>query len=166
MIVNMNKLNKDTRILILNMLVEGMSMRSVSRTANVSINTVAKLLTDAGNACATYHDNYVQNVNAKRVECDEIWSFIYAKQGNVSRAKSAPVDAGDAWTFTAIDADSKLILSYLVGDRDGQSALAFMDDLRKRVDNRIQLTTDGLGAYIGAVEGAFGGDVDFAQIIK
>ena len=95
-----------------------------------------------------------------------IWSFIYAKQGNVSRAKSAPVNAGDAWTFTAIDADSKLIRSYLVGDRDGQSVLAFMDDLHKRVDNRIQLITDGLGAYIGAVEGAFGGDVDFAQIIK
>ena len=150
------------------MLVEGVSMRAITRITGVSINTVAKLLTDAGNAAAAYHHSHVHGIEGnRRIECDEIWAFVYAKQRAVSRAKSAPDGAGDAWTFTAIDAQSKLIVSYLVsGDRDGQSAIAFMDDLRGRLADRPQISTDGLSSYVGAVEGAFGGDVDFAQVIK
>ena len=164
----MNKLPTSKRAMILSMLVEGMSMRSISRTVGVSINTVTKLLVDAGEACAAYHDKAVRGIRGhRRVECDEIWSFVYAKERAVRHAKAAPDGAGDAWTFTAIDADAKLIVSYLVsGERDGESALAFMDDLRGRLDDRPQISTDGLSAYLGAVEGAFGGDVDFAQVIK
>ena len=143
-------------------------MRSVTRVTGVSINTVTKLMNDAGNACAAYHDEHVREIRGhRRVECDEIWSFVYAKERAVVRAKVAPDGAGDVWTFTAIDADSKLILSYLVaGERDGETALAFVDDLHSRLDDRPQLTTDGLTAYLESVEGAFGGDVDFAQVIK
>lgn len=141
-------------------------MRSVSRIADVSINTVSKLLVDAGEACAIYHDETVRNVTASKVQCDEIWSFVYSKEKNVKKAKSAPEGAGDAWTWTAIDADSKLIISYLVGGRDGQYALEFMDDVRGRLANRVQLTTDGHRAYLNAVEEAFGSDVDYAMLIK
>ena len=164
----MNKLSVAKRAQILSMLVEGMSMRSITRITGASINTVTKLLTDAGNACAAYHDEHVRGITGhRRIECDETWSFVYAKQGNVSDAKSAPRVAGDVWTWTAIDADSKLIASYLVSTaRDGESAMAFMDDLRSRLDDRVQISTDGLKAYSEAVEGAFGGDVDFAQIVK
>ena len=164
----MNKLPTAKRAMILSMLVEGMSMRSISRTVGVSINTVTKLLVDAGEACAEYHDEAVRGIRGRRrVECDEIWSFVYAKERAVRHAKAAPEGAGDAWTFTAIDADAKLIVLYLVsGERDGESALAFMDNLRGRLDDRPQISTDGLSAYVGSVEGAFGGDVDFAQVIK
>ena len=148
--------------------VEGMSMRSITRITGVSINTVAKLLDDAGDACAAYHHEHVRGIRGhRRVECDEIWSFVYAKERAVRHAKAAPDGAGDAWTFTAIDADAKLILSYLVsGECDGETALAFMDDLRDRLEDRPQITTDGLSVYEGAVEGAFGGEVDFAQVVK
>ena len=152
--------------MILNMLVEGMSMRSVSRTVGVSINTVAKLLVEAGEACAAYHDETVCDVKARRVQCDEIWAFCYAREKNVARAKAAPHGAGDVWTWTAIDADSRMILSYEVGDRSGATAMEFMDDLRRRLANRVQLTTDGHRAYLEAVEGAFGGDVDYARLVK
>ena len=162
----MNKLDTAKRVMILNMLVEGMSMRSISRTVGVSINTVSKLLVEAGEACAAYHDETVREVHASRVQCDEIWAFCYAKEKNVARAKSAPQGAGDVWTWTALDADSKLIVSYEVGDRSGQTAMEFMDDLRPRLANRVQLTSDGHKAYLEAVEGAFGGDVDYAQLIK
>ena len=164
----MNKLSTEKRAQILSMLVEGMSMRAITRITDVSINTVAKLLNDAGHACAAYHHEHVRGIAGhRRIECDEIWSFVYAKERAVPRAKAAPDGAGDVWTFTAIDADAKLILSYLVsGERDGESALAFMDDLRGRLEDRPQLSTDGLVAYREAVEGAFGGDVDFAQVIK
>ena len=164
----MNKLPTAKRAQILSMLVEGMSMRSITRITGVSINTVTKILNDAGDACAAYHDEHVRGIRGhRRIECDEIWAFVYAKERAVRHAKSAPAGAGDAWTFTAIDADAKLIVSYLVsGERDGESALAFMDDLRGRLDDRPQISTDGLSAYLGAVEGAFGGDVDFAQVIK
>lgn len=141
-------------------------MRSISRTCGVSINTVSKLLVDAGNACAKYHDETVRDVKTQRVQCDEIWSFVYAKDKNVKTAKSAPDGAGDVWTWTAIDADSKLILAYEVGDRSGATAIEFMDDLRKRLANTVQLTTDGHKAYLEAVEGSFGADVDYAQLIK
>lgn len=148
------------------MLVEGMSMRSISRTVGVSINTVSKLLVEAGEACAAYHDETVRNVTAQRVQCDEIWSFVYAKDKNVKTAKAAPDGAGDVWTWTALDSDSKMILAYEVGDRSAATAIEFMDDLRARLANRVQLTTDGHKAYLEAVEGAFGGDVDFAQLVK
>ena len=162
----MNKLPTAKRVQILNMLVEGMSMRSVSRVAGVSINTVSKLLIEAGEACAAYHDEAVRDVPASRVQCDEIWSFCYAKEKNVARAKAAPKGAGDVWTWTAIEADSKLIVSWEVGDRTSATAIEFMDDLRDRLANRVQLTTDGHKAYLEAVEGAFGGDVDYAQLVK
>lgn len=141
-------------------------MRSISRLSDVSINTVSKLLVDAGKACAAFHDDKVRNVKARRVQVDEIWSFTYAKQKNVPTAKAAPVGAGDTWTWTALDADTKLIVSWLVGGRDGEYAMAFMDDLRSRLANRVQLTSDGHRAYLEAVEGAFGGDVDYAQLVK
>lgn len=141
-------------------------MRSVSRVADVSINTVTKLLEDAGKACAAFHHEMVREVHAQRVQCDEIWSFCYAKQKNVAKAKAAPDEAGDVWTWTALDADSKLIVSWLVGGRDAGYALEFMDDLRSRLASRVQLTTDGHKAYLEAVEGAFGGDVDYAMLVK
>ncbi|PZT91009.1 MAG: IS1 family transposase [Citromicrobium sp.] len=162
----MNKLPIEKRRLILNMLVEGSSMRSISRVADVSINTVSKLLVEAGQAAIALHNDHVQNVEAQRVQCDEIWSFCYAKQKNVKTAKAAPSEAGDVWTWTALDADTKLIVSYLVGGRDAEYALEFMDDLRARLANRVQLTTDGHGAYLEAVEEAFGADVDYAQLVK
>ena len=120
----MNKLPLAKRILILSLLVEGSSLRSISRTVGVSINTVTKLLEDAGRACAAYHDETVRDVKAKHVQCDEIWSFCYAKAKNVPTAKAAPEGAGDVWTWTAIERDTKLVLSYEVGDRSGETALA------------------------------------------
>ena len=162
----MNKLPHAKRIQILAMLCEGSSMRSISRVADVSINTVSKLLVEAGEACLTIHDEMVRNVKASRIQCDEIWSFCHAKQKNVAAAKAAPEGAGDVWTWTAIDADTKLIVSYYVGDRSGESAMMLMDDLQGRLANRVQLTTDGHRAYLEAVEGTFGGDVDFAQLVK
>ena len=135
----MNKLNTKKRATILTLLVEGMSMRAVSRVTGVSINTVTKLLVDAGEACAEYHDQAVRGVQARRVQCDEIWSFCYAKAKHVPTAKAAPDGAGDVWTWTAIDADTKLIVSYEVGDRSGATAFDFMNDLRLRLANRVQL---------------------------
>jgi IS1 family transposase len=162
----MNKLPLRTRAQALSMLCEGSSMRSISRVCDVSINTVSKLLIDAGKACAAFHDATVQNVKTRRCQVDEIWSFTYAKQKNVPRAKRQDLAYGDTWTWTAIDADSKLIVSWLVGGRDSDYAMAFMDDLKSRLANRVQLTSDGHRAYLEAVEGAFGGDVDYAQLVK
>ena len=162
----MNKLPLAKRVQILSMLCEGSSMRSISRVVDVSINTVSKLLEDAGKACAAFHDDKVRGVDAKRVHCDEIWSFTYAKAKNVAVAKAAPDQAGDTWTWTALDADSKLIVSYLVGGRDAEYADAFMSDLAGRLTSRVQLTTDGHKAYLEAVEGAFGADVDYAMLVK
>ena len=162
----MNQLETSKRVLILTMLVEGMSMRSVSRTAGVSINTVSKLLIDAGCACAEYHDDAVREVGSRRVQCDEIWSFCYAKRRNVASAKAPPSGAGDVWTWTAIDSDAKLLLAYHVGNRTAASAVEFMADLRSRLVNRVQLTTDGFNPYVEAVEAAFGSDVDFARLVK
>ena len=164
--INMNKLSIKARAQMLNMLCEGSSMRSVSRLADVSINTVAKLLIDAGTYCANFHDDKVRGVTAKRIQCDEIWSFTAAKQKNVPNMKTPVEGAGDTWTWTGIEAQSKLIVSWLVGGRDGDYAIAFMDDLRSRIENRVQLTTDGHKAYLQAVEGAFGGDVDYAVLHK
>jgi IS1 family transposase len=162
----MNKLPLAKRVQILSMLVEGSSMRSISRVADVSINTVSALLVDAGKACAEHHDRTVRDVASKRIQADEIWSFCYAKQKNVVTAKAAPEDAGDVWTWTALDADTKLIVSYLVGGRDAGYAHEFMQDVAARLTNRVQLTTDGLKSYLQAVEGAFGADIDYAQLVK
>ena len=141
-------------------------MRSISRTIGVSINTVTKLLVNAGEASAEFHHKAVRHVEAKRVQCDEIWSFCYTKQKNVEIAKDAPEGAGDIWTWTALDPDSKLIISYLVGGRDSGYALEFLDDVKSRLANRVQLTTDGHKAYLEAIEDAFGSDVDYAQLVK
>ena len=162
----MNKMPLKTRALILNMLCEGQSMRATARLADVSFNTVAKLLIDAGKVCADLHDELVQGVTASRVQCDEVWSFTYAKQKNVATAKAAPQVAGDTWTWTALDADTKLIVSSMVGGRDAEYANAFMDDVASRLANRVQMTTDGHKAYLEAVEGSFGADIDYAQLIK
>jgi hypothetical protein len=162
----MNRLSTEDRAKILHMLCEGMSIRAVTRLTGASKNTVAKLLVNAGKACAAYHDQRVRDVKAARVQVDEIWSFTYAKQKNVASAKDAPEGAGDTWTWTALDADSKLIVSYLVGGRDAEYAMWFMDDLASRLANRVQLTSDGHRAYLEAVEGAFGADVDYAQLVK
>jgi IS1 family transposase len=163
----MNKLPLAKRVQILSMLCEGSSMRSISRVADVSINTVAKLLADAGEACLSLHDETVRGVEAKRVQCDEIWSFCYAKARNVADAKAAPDGAGDVWTWTALDADTKLIVSYFAGDRSGESALILADDMRARIaSERVQITTDGHNAYLGAIQEAFGADADHATLEK
>ena len=141
-------------------------MRSISRVVDVSINTVSALLVDAGKACARHHDGTVRNVRSKRIQADEIWSFCYAKQKNVATAKAALEEAGDVWTWTALDADSKLIVSYLIGGRDAEYANEFIQDVAGRLANRVQLTTDGHRAYLDAVEGAFGADIDYAMLLK
>ena len=163
---SMNKLPVAKRVQILSLLCEGSSMRSVSRLCDVSINTVSGLLVSAGKVCATFHDEKVRGVKARRVQVDEIWSFTYAKNKNVEKAKKAPEGSGDTWTWTGLDADSKLIVSWLVGSRDAVCASAFVNDLASRLKNRIQLTSDGLKLYLDAVEDAFGGDVDYAQLVK
>ena len=162
----MNKLDITKRAQILAMLCEGASMRSVSRLADVSINTVSKLLEDAGRFYAGFHDAKVRNVKAKRVQVDEIWSFTYAKAKNVETVKAAPDGAGDTWTWTAIEAQTKLLISHFVGGRDGDCAKWFMDDVAMRLTNSVQLTSDGHKAYLEAVEGAFGADIDYAMLIK
>ena len=162
----MNKLPLKTRSLILKMLCEGQSMRATARLADVSFNTVSKLLIDAGKVCADLHDELVQGVTASRVQCDEVWSFTYAKQKNVATAKAAPQEAGDTWTWTALDADTKLIVSSMVGGRDAEYANSFMGDVASRLANRVQMTTDGHKAYLEAIEGSFGADIDYAQLIK
>ncbi len=142
-------------------------MRSITRIENCGINTVERLVVAAGKAGMDYHDQHVREVPAQLVQCDEIWAFLYAKRKNVEHAVAAPAEAGDVWTWTAIDSDSKLVISWAVSNsRDGETALDLMDDLRARTASRFQLTTDGLNAYPEAVEGAFGGDIDFAQLIK
>ena len=162
----MNKLDTKTRKLILRCLVEGQSIRATARTADVSKNTVSKLLIDTGKACSDYQNKVLHSLPCSRIQVDEVWSFIYAKEKNVSRAKSAPPEAGDVWTWTAICADTKLVPSWRIGDRSSETAIDFMDDLRGRLANRVQLTSDGHKAYLEAVEGAFGGDVDYAQLVK
>ena len=162
----MNRLSRTKRAQILTLLVEGMSLRAISRATDASINTISNLLVDAGEACSAYHDETVRRVRAKRVQVDEIWSFTYAKQKNVAMAKTAPDGSGDTWTWTAIDADSKLVVSWLVGPRDAGSAFTFVSDLADRLATRVQLTSDGLRLYLDAVEDTFGADIDFAQLIK
>jgi IS1 family transposase len=163
---SMNKLSTTERARILHLLCEGMSIRSITRTEKVGKNTVIRLMLDAGKACVAYHDKHVRNLKAKRIQVDEVWSFIYSKQKNVATAKSAPDGAGDAWTWTAIEAQTKLLVSYFVGGRDGDCAAWFISDLAARLANRVQLTSDGHKAYLEAVEGAFGADIDYAMLVK
>jgi IS1 family transposase len=162
----MNKLSREDRARILHLLCEGSSIRAVTRLTGVSKNTVIKLVVDAGKAASWYQDRVFRNLTCKRVQVDEIWNFVYAKQKNVPTAKAAPANAGDVWTWTAIDAETKLMPSWFVGGRDSESAIIFMDDLAFRLANRVQLTSDGLRAYLEAVEGAFGADIDYAQLVK
>jgi IS1 family transposase len=162
----MNKLDREARAHILHLLCEGQSIRAVTRLTGASKNTVTKLVVDAGHACAAYQDRVLRNLPSKRVQVDEIWNFVYAKNDNVKAAKAAPKDAGDVWTWTAIDADTKLLVSWLVADRKIESAVTFMDDLKERLSNRVQLTSDGHRPYLTAVDTVFGNDVDYAMLQK
>lgn len=162
----MNRLPFEKRRQILHLMVEGTGVNAISRLTGVSKVTILRLLEQAGAACMAHHDKAVRGVKASRVECDEIWSFNYCKKAKLATAKAAPEGAGDAWTWTAIDADSKLIVSYLIGGRDADAAQDFMHDVADRLANRVQLTTDGHGVYLGAVLGAFGIDVDYAMLVK
>jgi IS1 family transposase len=161
----MNRLPIAKRAQIIQMLVEGASLRSTSRMADVSINTVTKLLLDIADAAHTYHDQNVRNVRCRRVQADEIWCFVGAKAKNATPSQKAD-GWGDVWTWTAIDADTKLCVSYLVGGRDGWWAREFMQDVASRIRGKVQLRTDQHRAYLEAVEDAFGGDVDYAQLQK
>ena len=161
----MNYLSNAERARIISSLVEGNSINATSRMLGFSTNTITKLLVQMGEACRQYHDEHVVDVKSKRVQCDEIWSFVGAKQKNATM-EQCEAGWGDAWTWTALDADSKLVISYLVGQRGAWWAKRFMEDVASRVASRIQITTDGHRAYAEAVEGAFGMDVDYAMLIK
>lgn len=162
----MNKLNMKQRAQILHMLVEGNSLRAVARMADVSRNTVNKLLLDVGKACLEYQDKHLRDLPCKYVQCDEIWSFVYAKDKNVPENKKHQFGYGDVWTWVAIDADTKLVPCWHVGSRDGEAARTFIDDLADRLANRVQMTTDGHKPYLKAIESAFGNDIDYARLIK
>ncbi len=162
----MNKLSREARAQILGMMVEGMSMRSISRMTGASKNTIVKLLADAGEAFSEYQDRVMRDLTCKRVQVDEIWAFVYAKAKNVPGAKAAPEGAGDCWTWMAIDADTKLIPSFYVGARDAEAAQLFIGDLALRLANRVQLTSDGHKPYLEAVEQSFGADIDYAMLVK
>jgi len=162
----MNRLDTKTRRQIVAALVEGCSIRSICRMTGVAKGTVLKLVRDLGEACSDYQDKTLRGLRCERVQCDEIWSFCYAKDRNVPRSMEGQPGVGSVWTFTAIDADSKLMLSYFVGDRDMQTACRFMLDVASRIENKIQLTTDGFAAYRHAVGLAFDGEIDYAMLIK
>jgi len=161
-----NKLPLAERAQTIGLLVEGNSLRAASRLADVSINTVTKLLVDVGAACAAYQDRALRELPCKRLQLDEIWAFVYAKAKNVHDAKAAPEIAGDVWTWTALDADIKLIASWMVGDRSGETVRVFVDDLASRLAGRVQITTDGHKACLQAIDDAFGIDVDYAVLEK
>jgi IS1 family transposase len=165
-ITYMNRLSTAKRVQIVKALVEGNSLRSTTRMVGVSINTVTKLLVDLGAACEAFHDTHVCNVPAQRVQCDEIWTFCYARQANVPEEKRGVFGYGDLWTWVGQDADSKLVISWHVGRRNAETALPFMHDLASRLTSRVQLTTDGLHAYLQATDSAFGSDIDYARLIK
>jgi IS1 family transposase len=163
----MNKLTDDKRVQVVAALVEGNSIRSTVRMTGVAKNTVQKLLLDIGAACSEYLNKTLCDLKSERVQMDELWSFVAAKQKNVTPAVVARTGyAGDAWTFVAIDADSKLVISWMVGPRDAKSAKAFLDDVAGRLSNRVQVTTDGHKMYFAAVPDAFPQGVDFAQLVK
>jgi IS1 family transposase len=161
-----NVLSTAKRVQIVSALVEGVGIRATARIANVSKDTVMKLWREIGEACIRYQDETFRNLTCKRLQVDEIWSFVYAKAKNVPAEMKGTFGVGDVWTFTAIDADTKLMPSFLVGSRDAGCATEFLQDLAGRLVNRVQLTTDGHKMYLGAVEDAFGGAIDFAQLVK
>ena len=161
----MNRLTKEERTRVVAALVEGNSVRATVRMTGVAKNTVIKLLLDLAEACAGYHDRNVRNLRVRRLQCDEVWNFVGAKAKNASPEKKAE-GWGDTWTWTALDADTKLCVSYLVGGRDAGWAIEFLEDCASRITGRVQITTDGHRAYLDAVEGAFGMDVDYAQLHK
>ena len=162
----MNRLSIEKRVQILAVLCEGMGINAATRITDVSKNTVLKLLADVGFACAKYQDEVMRNLKCKRIECDEIWSFVGMKQKNVPQELHGTLGYGDVYTWTAIDADTKLIPCWHVGTRGAEEGFAFIADLASRLSNRVQLTTDGHGVYVDAVDDAFGSEIDFAQIIK
>jgi IS1 family transposase len=161
-----NVLKAAKRVAVISALVEGNSVNATVRMTGVAKNTILKLLVELGAVCAAYQDRTLRNLPCKRVQVDEIWAFCYAKAKNVPAAKQGTFGFGDVWTFTAIDADTKLVPSFLVGSRDAGCATEFVQDLASRLSGRIQLTSDGHKMYLSAVEDGFGGDVDFAQLIK
>ena len=163
--LNMNRLSNDERIRVVAALVEGNSIRSTSRMTDVARNTITKLLVDLGQACMKYHDEHVRSVRVRRLQCDEIWAYVGAKARNVKPEKKE-IGWGDVWTWVGIDADTKLVVSYLVGGRGADWAMDFMNDCASRVRGRVQITTDGHRAYLEAIEDAFGMDVDYAQLQK
>jgi len=163
---SMKILKREQRVKILSGLVEGVGINATCRMTGVAKNTVLKLLRDIGPVCASHHDKTVRNLSTKRVECDEVWSFCYSKQKNVPKEKRGKFGYGDVWTWTALDSNSKLIISYLVGLRDAGYAFEFMSDVASRLSNRVQLTTDGHRPYLEAVEDAFGSEIDYGMLTK
>jgi IS1 family transposase len=162
----MNKLPTQKRAQILQMMAEGISLRSITRLTSISRTTSLKLLADAGEAFSEYQDRVLVNLPCKRMQVDEAWAFCYAKQKNVAKAKAAPAGAGDIWTWIGLCADTKLVASWYVGARDSEAAIEFMSDLAPRLKSRVQLTSDGHRPYLEAVEGAFGGQIDYATLVK
>ncbi|MGH9906051.1 MAG: IS1 family transposase [Pyrinomonadaceae bacterium] len=162
----MNKLSTQKRVQIISALVEGNSVNATARIVGVSNNTVLKLLADIGNACAIYQDKVFRNLKCKRIECDEIWSFVHAKEGHLTEELRGVFGYGDVYTWVAIDAETKLVPCWNVGRRDAESAMAFIKDLAERISNRFQLSTDGFKAYLTAVEETFGSEIDYAMIVK
>jgi IS1 family transposase len=163
----MNRLDLKARAQILGMMVEGVSIRAISRMTGASKNTIAKLLIDVGTACSKYQDENVRNLKCKRLQLDEIWSFVGMKQANVPLELKGAPGIGDTWTWTAIDADTKLIASYMVADRSAKAANLFIHDLAARVEGQVQITTDGLAVYVDAIAGSsFGERVDYAMLVK
>ncbi len=161
----MNKLSTEQRIRVINCLVEGNSIRATVRMTGVAKNTVVKLLADVGRACSIYQDKAFRNLSCKRIQCDEVWSFVGAKERNTTEATKAK-GWGDCWTWTALDADTKLIPCWYVGTRDAGAAYHFMHDLAARLANRVQLTSDGHRPYLAAVQDAFGDQIDYAMLVK
>ncbi len=162
----MNKLSIKRQAQVIKVLCEGNSIRSTARITNTAINTVVKLLRDVGKACAEYQDRVLRDLPCRLIQCDEIWSFCYAKEKNVPVEKQGRLGYGDVWTWTAIDADTKIVPCWLVGLRDAGYAFAFMRDLQSRLANRVQLTTDGHRVYLNAVEDVFGANIDYAMLVK
>lgn len=166
MLRDVNRLQIQRRAQILSMIAEGNSLRAVSRMADVSFNTVIKLLLDVADACEQYQDETLRGLKCRRIQCDEIWAFVYAKAKNVPEAHKGELGYGDVWTWTALCADCKLLPSWAVGRRDGFTARAFIADLADRLASRVQLSTDGHKPYLEAVDGAFGNDIDYAMLVK
>ena len=161
--VSMNRLTKDERISVVKCLVEGMSIRATVRVTGIAKNTITKLLVELGAACEAYQNQTLVDLTGRRIQCDEIWSFVGAKQKQVNKGAHG---VGDVWTWTAIDAETKLVLSWIVGDRGAETAYRFISDVAGRLANRVQLTTDGHKVYLDAIERSFGNDIDYAMLVK